>query len=49
MRLIQKWVPETRTSAFTRQARQASLAVSRGAHAEDDQAFVDAVSVWRFE
>ena len=44
LRPIQIWVPDTRTEAFRRQAHRQSLAVARSKHADEDQAFIDAVS-----
>ena len=44
LRPIQIWVPDTRTEAFRRQARRQSLAVGGSAHADTDQAFIDAAS-----
>ena len=44
LRPIQIWVPDTRTEAFRGQAHRQSLAVARSAHADRDQAFIDAVS-----
>lgn len=49
MRLLQMWVPDTRSKAFRRQAHMESLAVARSPHAKEDQDFVDAVSVWKLE
>lgn len=46
MRLVQMWVPDTRTKAFAREAHRQSLAVAQSQQAADDQAFVDAISVW---
>ena len=46
MRLIQMWVPDTRTKAFKRQARLDALAIANSRYEQDDQAFVDSVSVW---
>jgi Protein of unknown function (DUF3018) len=46
MRLIQMWVPDTRSKAFRRQAHRDSLAIANSPSDRDDQAFVDAVSVW---
>jgi len=46
MRLIQMWVPDTRSLAFRRQARRDGLAVANSPHAAADQAFVDAISAW---
>ena len=39
----------TRSKAFTRQAHLECLKIANSPHARDDQAFVDAVSVWKFE
>ncbi len=44
LRPIQIWVPDTRSPAFARAAHKQSLAVARSPHAEEDQAFVDAIS-----
>ena len=46
MRLIQMWIPDTRSRAFRRQARLDSLALARSPHQATDQKFVDAVSIW---
>jgi hypothetical protein len=46
LRPIQIWVPDMRSPAFVREAHRQSLAVAKGAHAEEDQAFIDAVSDW---
>lgn len=46
LRLIQMWLPDTRSKAFRRQAHQDSLAVARSAHSGRDQEFVDAISAW---
>lgn len=45
LRPIQIWVPDVRSPAFAAEAHRQSLAVARGSHAEEDQAFIDAVSV----
>ena len=44
LRPIQIWVPDTRSPAFVKEAHLQSLAVARSAQAQDDQAFIDAVS-----
>ncbi len=44
-RLVQRWVPDTRTEAFRETARKESLAIARSEHEAEDQAFVDAISV----
>jgi len=46
LRPIQLWVPDTRTPEFAERAHRDSLAVARSQHAEEDQAFVDAISEW---
>ena len=44
LRPIQIWVPDVRTPAFKLGAHRQSAAVGRSPHAQEDQAFVDAVS-----
>ena len=44
LRPIQIWVPDVRARAFRSEAHRQSLAVAAGAHAAEDQAFIDAVS-----
>jgi hypothetical protein len=44
LRPIQIWVPDVRSPEFKEQAHQQSVAVATSPHAEDDQAFIDAVS-----
>ncbi|HVY16012.1 MAG TPA: antitoxin MazE family protein [Rhodopila sp.] len=46
LRPIQIWVPDVRASSFRSEAHRQSLAVAAGAHAHDDQAFIDAASDW---
>jgi hypothetical protein len=46
LRPIQIWVPDVRSPSFRSQAHRQSLAVARSPHAEEDQAFIDAVSDW---
>jgi hypothetical protein len=46
MRQIQIWVPDVRSAAFRREAHRQSLAVSASPHADEDQAFIDAISGW---
>ena len=43
-RLLQIWVPDTRTPEFAEEARRQSLAVANSRHEREDQAFVDAIS-----
>jgi len=44
MRLVQLWVPDTRTAAFAKEARRQSLLANRSPHAAEDQAWVDAMA-----
>lgn len=44
LRPIQIWVPDVRSATFVAEAHQQSMAVASSAQAEEDQAFVDAVS-----
>jgi len=46
LRPVQIWVPDVRSKAFARAAHAQSRAVARSPHAQDDQAFVDAISAW---
>ncbi|MCY4631238.1 MAG: DUF3018 family protein [bacterium] len=45
MRLIQLWVTDTRTPTFAAEAHRQSAAIAGSAHAADDQAFIDALSL----
>jgi hypothetical protein len=49
LRPIQIWAPDVRSAAFRAEAHRQSAAVAAGAHAFDDQAFVDAASTWSDE
>lgn len=49
LRPVQIWVADVRSRAFARAAHRQSLAVAKSPHAEDDQAFVDAISAWDAE
>ncbi len=49
LRRVSLVVPDTRSKAFARQAHRDSVAVRNSPHAEDDQAFVDAISAWDSE
>jgi hypothetical protein len=44
LRPIQIWVPDVRAPSFRSEAHRQSLAVAAGAHAHEDQAFIDAAS-----
>lgn len=46
LRPVQIWVPDVTAEGFAAEAHRQSRAVAAGGHAEDDQAFVDAVSEW---
>ena len=46
LRPIQIWVPDVRAPSFRLEAHRQSLAVATSAHADNDQAFIDAVSDW---
>lgn len=46
LRPLQIWVPDTRSPGFVAEAHRQSLMAATGPSAEDDQAFVDAVSVF---
>jgi hypothetical protein len=46
LRPIQIWVPDVRSPDFADQAHRQSRAVAASTAAEDDQAFVDAISDW---
>ena len=45
LRPIQIWVPDVRAPAFRSEAHRQSLAVAASPHAQEDQAFIDAVSI----
>jgi L-alanine-DL-glutamate epimerase-like enolase superfamily enzyme len=45
-RLVQMWLPDTRSKDFAEQAHKDSLAIARSATEADDQAFIDSVSWW---
>ena len=44
LRPVQIWVPDTRAAGFAVEAHRQSAAVAASEHAEDDQAFIDALS-----
>ncbi len=46
LRRVSLLVPDTRSKAFAQQAHRESVLVRNSAHADDDQAFVDAISAW---
>lgn len=44
LRPIQIWVPDVRAPAFQSEAHRQSRAVAASSHAQDDQAFIGAIS-----
>lgn len=44
LRPIQFWVPDVRSPAFESEAHRQSLSVAESPNAQEDQAFVDAIS-----
>jgi hypothetical protein len=48
-RLIQRWVPDTRTPEFAARVRREVQAIVKSEHAADDQAFIDSISELKFE
>ena len=48
-RLVQMWLPDTRTPEFAREAHLQSLRASNSPTAEIDQAWLDSVSWWNSE
>jgi hypothetical protein len=46
MRPIQIWVPDVRARSFRSAAHRQSLAVAASGSADEDQAFISAVSAW---
>ena len=49
MRLVQIWVPDTRSPEFAREARRQSRAVARSPQEKEDIAFVESISWLRDE
>ena len=46
LRPVQIWVPDVRAPEFVAQAHSQSAAIAASEHEADDQAFVDAISVY---
>jgi hypothetical protein len=44
MKLVQFWVPDTRSRAFKAEARRDSLLIANSPWDADEQAFVDSIS-----
>ncbi len=49
LRPVQLWVPDTRSPAFKAEARRQSLLIAQSSGEADDQAFIDAISIWADE
>ena len=49
MRLLQIWVPDTRSPVFAKEARRQSRAIARSPQEKDDMAFVESLSSWLWE
>jgi Protein of unknown function (DUF3018) len=49
LRLVQMWLPDTRTPEFAAQAHKDSLAIANSPTEADDQAFIDSVQWWTSE
>ena len=45
-RLVQMWLPDTRSSKFAAQAHKDSRAIAASASEQEEQAWVDSVSWW---
>jgi len=46
LRLVQMWLPDTRTPEFAAEAHRQSLLANASPYAAEDQAWVDSVSDW---
>jgi Protein of unknown function (DUF3018) len=46
LRLVQMWLPDTRTPEFAAEAHRQSLLANSSAFAAEDQAWVDSISDW---
>jgi len=49
MRLVQMWLPDTRTAEFAAEAHRQSLLANRSPFATQDQDWVDAMSNWKID
>ena len=49
LRPIQIWVPDVRSPEFAAEAHRQSLLVSRSPYEDEEQAFIDAVSIERWD
>lgn len=48
LRLVQYWLPDVTTPEFKAEAHRQSLAIAQSPSEADDQAFVDAISEFKF-
>jgi hypothetical protein len=46
LRPIQIWVPDVSSPAFAKEAHRQSRAVARSAQEQEDQDFIDSISIW---
>ncbi len=46
LRPVQFWIPDMNSPAFIKEARRQSLAIANSTQEEDDQNFVDSISIW---
>jgi hypothetical protein len=46
LRLVQMWLPDTRSPEFKQQAHRDSVAIANSATEADDQAFIDSIQWW---
>ena len=49
LRPVQFWIPDMNSPAFIKEARRQSLAIANSAQEEDDQNFVESISIWNSE
>jgi hypothetical protein len=49
LRLVQMWLPDTRSPEFAELAHRASVAIANSPSEQDDQAFIDSVQWWTSE
>jgi hypothetical protein len=46
LRRVEFWVPDVRSPEFAREAHRQSVLIAQSEEAEEDQAFIDAISCW---
>jgi Protein of unknown function (DUF3018) len=49
LRLVQMWLPDTRTAEFAAEAHRQSLLANNSPFAAEDQAWVDSMSDWKLD